>query len=225
MQSLIDFFRQLYDPEGLAALINWGGYAVIAAIVFSETGLLAGFFLPGDSLLFTAGMLVGTDVLKPPPFLPQDRVSAIVILNLLLMAAAFVGNSTGYWVGTRAGPRLFNRPDSRFFKREHLVKTREFYEKHGAKTIILAEFMPFARTFAPVVAGITAMPYRLFMTFNAIGVVIWIGSMTILGYTLGRAIPDLGKHIDKAIIVIVVLSIIPALVHIARSRARSHGKR
>src|SRR5688500_1307444 len=181
-----ELFHQLFSPEGLKDLIAWGGYAILALIVFSETGLLAGFFLPGDSLLFTAGMLVAMGVLKPPPFLPGDPVTGIILLNALLMLAAFIGNSTGYWIGTKAGPRLFNRPDSRFFKREHLVRTQEFYEKHGGKTIILAEFMPFARTFAPVVAGIAQMPYRKFMTYNVLGVVIWIFSMTQLGFWLGR---------------------------------------
>lgn len=214
MDSLFEFFHKLHNLE---ELIRWGGYAIIAAIVFAETGLLAGFFLPGDSLLFTAGMLVGTGVLKPPSPLPQDPVTGILLLDGLLMAAAFLGNSTGYWVGMKAGPKLFNRPDSRFFKREHLVRTQEFYEKHGGKTIILAEFMPFARTFAPVVAGIAQMSYRKFMTFNVIGVVIWIASMTFLGFTLG-SIPLIRAHIEKVIILIVLLSVTPAILHILKER-------
>lgn len=214
MDSILEFFHRLHNLE---ELIRWGGYAILAAIVFAETGLLAGFFLPGDSLLFTAGMLVGTGVLKPPSALPQDPVIGILLLAGLLMLAAFLGNSTGYWVGMKAGPRLFNRPDSRFFKREHLVKTQEFYEKHGGKTIILAEFMPFARTFAPVVAGIAQMPYRKFMSFNVVGVVIWIATMTLLGFSLGR-IDLVRNHIEKVIILIVLLSVTPAILHILKER-------
>src|ERR1051325_5645333 len=179
MHEISEFFGKLHN---LQELIQWGGYAILALIIFAETGLLVGFFLPGDSLLFTAGALVGTGLLRAPSPLPQDSLSSFLLLIGLLMVAAFGGNSSGYWVGAKAGPKLFNRPDSRLFKREHLERTREFYEKHGGKTIILAEFMPFARTFAPVVAGVAQMPYRRFMTFNVVGVVIWIFSMTLLGY-------------------------------------------
>lgn len=214
MDALSEFFGKLHNLE---ALISWGGFTVLALIVFAETGLLAGFFLPGDSLLFTAGMLVGTGVLKAPGPLPQDPLSGIIALALILMTAAFIGNSTGYWVGSKAGPRLFNRPDSRLFKREHLVKTQEFYEKHGGKTIIMAEFMPFARTFAPVVAGVAQMPYRKFMSYNIIGVVVWIASMTTLGFTLG-GVELVRKHVEKVIIAIVVLSVLPAIMHILKER-------
>jgi membrane-associated protein len=224
MEPILDFLRSLHG-EHLKDLIQAGGFALVAAIVFAETGLLAGFFLPGDSLLFVAGFLVGSSLLKPPAPLPQDPVSGWILLSILLMVAAFVGNSTGYWVGAKAGPRLFDRPDSRFFKKEHLIKTREFYEKHGAKTIILAEFMPFARTFAPVVAGIAQLPYRRFMTFNLLGVVIWINSMTLLGFTLGNASFDLAghrilvrEHIEKVIFAIVFLSVLPAIIHLIKAR-------
>lgn len=219
MEAIREFFDKLHD---LPELVQWGGYAVLTLIVFAETGLLAGFFLPGDSLLFVAGFCVGSEILRPPPFLPQDRLTGLLFLMALLTLAAFLGNSTGYWVGTKAGPRLFNRPDSRFFKREHLVKTQDFYEKHGGMTIILAEFMPFARTFAPVVAGVAQMPYRQFMMFNIIGVVVWIVSMTALGFLLGRF--DLVRqNLEKAIILVVLISVSPAVIHILRERARARS--
>jgi membrane-associated protein len=219
MHDILKFF----SGDNLEHLISWGGYAVLFAIVFAETGLLAGFFLPGDSLLFVAGFLVGSGKLKPPAPWPPGEAGGMLLLSLLLMIAAFAGNSTGYWIGSKAGPRLFNRPNSRFFKREHLLRTQEFYEKHGGKTIMLAEFMPFARTFAPVVAGIAQMPYRKFMSFNLAGVVIWINSMTVLGYWLGEK-QWVRDNLDKAIILVVLLSLTPAIVHLLRERSQGRRK-
>ena len=219
MEVLNDWLHKLHDAKGLEELIRWGGYAILAAIVFAETGLLAGFFLPGDSLLFVAGFAVGSGALKPPNPLPDGPVAGYILLNLLLMTAAFIGNTTGYWVGRKAGPPLFNRPNSRLFKREHLERTRAFYERHGAKTIILAEFVPFARTFAPVVAGISGLAYRSFMTYNAMGVVIWVFSMTTLGFTLGN-LQWVKENIDKAVLLVILLSISPAVVHLVKARLR-----
>jgi membrane-associated protein len=217
----MEFLKQLYNPEGLRQLIQAGGYLLVAAIVFAETGLLAGFFLPGDSLLFVAGFTVGLGVLRPPAPLPQDPVTGMLLLSAMLMAAAFAGNCTGYWVGAKAGRRLFERPNSRFFKKELLVKTEEFYERHGGKTLILAEFIPFARTFAPVVAGIAALPFRRFIAFNALGVFIWINSMTLLGFFLGQN-EWVKRNIEKAIVLVILLSISPAIVHLIKAR-RGHG--
>lgn len=214
MEAISEFFHKLHD---LKDLISWGGYAIVALIVFAETGLLAGFFLPGDSLLFMAGFLVGSGAIKAPAPLPQDPLTGIIALQVLLIVAGFLGNSSGYWVGSKAGPRLFNRPDSRLFKREYLVKTQELYEKHGAKIIIMAEFMPFARTFAPVVAGIAQMPYRRFMTYNVIGILVWIISMTTLGALLGQ-IELVRQNLEKAIILVVVLSVLPAIIHVLKER-------
>jgi len=214
MDQIAEFFSKLHNLEDL---IRWGGWVILAAIVFAETGLLAGFFLPGDSLLFVAGFLVGSGKLKPPEPLPGDPITGMILLNAVLMGAAFLGNTTGYWVGSKAGRRLFERPNSRFFKREHLVKTQEFYDEHGGKTIIMAEFMPFARTFAPVVAGIARMPYGRFMMFNVIGVVIWIFSMTLLGSLLG-GVPMVQKHFEKVVLLIIVVSITPAVLHILKAR-------
>lgn len=218
MDQIAEFFSKLHNLEDL---IRWGGWVVLAAIVFAETGLLAGFFLPGDSLLFVAGFLVGSGTLKPPAPLPSDPITGMILLNAVLMTAAFAGNTTGYWVGAKAGRRLFERPNSRFFKREHLVKTQEFYDEHGGKTIIMAEFMPFARTFAPVVAGIAKMPYGRFMTFNVVGVVVWIFSMTLLGSLLG-GIPLVKQHFEKVVLLIIFVSVLPAVLHLLKARKARH---
>jgi membrane-associated protein len=210
----------MFKPEVLQQIISsWGGLAflLLMAVVFSETGLLAGFFLPGDSLLFLAGMMVATERLLPPAFLPQTAVVGIITLNVLLMVAAFLGNSTGYWFGSKAGPPLFNRPHSRLFRKDRLEAARDFFEKHGGKAIIAAEFLPFFRTFVPVVAGVAGMPYRKFITYNVIGVVVWVFTMTNLGFWLGRN--DWVRHnLEWATIGIVLLSIIPAAVHILKER-------
>jgi membrane-associated protein len=221
LDAIKDFLHSLHG-EGLEHLIQWGGFAVLAAIVFAETGLLVGFFLPGDSLLFTAGALVGTGFLKAPAPLPQDPIGSILALNVLLMTAAIAGDTAGYWFGRKTGPALFNRPDSRVFKRDHLVKTQAFYEKHGGKTIILARWMPFARTFAPIIAGVAEMPYVQFMTFNVVGGVTWVLSMTLMGFFLGSN-PIVQKHNEKVIIGIIFVSILPGIIHFLKARKQGGG--
>jgi membrane-associated protein len=216
MEAITDFLHQLHDSSGLEELIRWGGYTILAGIVFAETGLLAGFFLPGDSLLFVAGFAVGAGALRPPAPLPDNPATGYLLLILVLMVSAFIGNSLGYWIGAKAGVRLFNRPNSRFFKREQLVRTREFYERHGAKTIVLAEFMPFARTFAPVVAGISGLAPRTFMSYNLIGVVIWVVTMTALGFLLGN-LEIVRENIDKAIVIVILLSVSPFGFHLLKA--------
>lgn len=220
MEAISEFLHSLHG-ERLQELIQWGGFALLFAIIFAETGLLAGFFLPGDSLLFTAGALVGSGILKAPAPLPQGPGSSIVILMALLMVAAIVGDTCGYWFGRKTGPKLFAREDSRFFKKEHLTKTQEFYEKHGGKTIILARWMPFARTFAPIVAGVANMPYAMFMTYNVVGGITWVASMCLLGFFLG-GFDIVRKHNEKVIILIVVLSILPAIIHAIKERRKKH---
>ncbi|MFN0159413.1 MAG: DedA family protein [Bacteroidota bacterium] len=184
----------------LEEIVLWGGYIGLFAIIFAETGLLIGFFLPGDSLLVTAGLLASQGFLD------------ITWLNILLCIAAITGDAVGYYIGLRAGHSLFNRPESRFFKRSHLLKTKEFYDKYGGITIVLARFMPFARTFAPVVAGIAEMKYRRFAMFNIFGGIGWITSMTLLGYFLGRSIPGIEKKIEYVIAVVIFLSILPLII-------------
>ena len=184
----------------LEEIIIWGGYIGLFAIIFSETGLFVGFFLPGDSLLVTAGLFAARGDLN------------ITILIPLLLIAAISGNSTGYAIGYRAGHVLFNRPQSRFFRRDHLLKTKAFYEKYGGMTIILAQFMPFARTFAPVVAGVAEMRYSRFAMFNVVGAICWIAGMLLTGYFLGRVVPGIEKHIEYVIAIVVFLSILPMIV-------------
>jgi membrane-associated protein len=184
----------------LREIVIWGGYVGLFAIIFSETGLLVGFFLPGDSLLVTAGLYAAA----------TGQLNIVYLVPILIIAAV-CGNTTGYLIGLRAGQALYNRPQSRFFRRDHLLKTKEFYEKYGGITIIMAQFMPFARTFAPVVAGIGEMKYRRFISFNIIGAIFWVSSMTLIGYFLGQLIPGIENKIEYVIIAVVLISISPIL--------------
>ncbi len=200
---ILEFLSKLQHPD---QLIAWGGLLGITAIVFCETGLLAGFFLPGDSLLVTAGLVAA-----------QGKFS-FLLLNGLLMVAAIVGDSTGYLIGRLVGPRLFSREDSLFFHKKHLERTHHFYEKHGGKTIILARFVPIVRTFAPTVAGVGRMDYQKFLFFNVIGGVGWVLSMTGIGYLLGSAVPNIEKHLHWVLLVVIVISFLPILNEWRKSR-------
>ncbi len=205
--SLSAFLPQI---PSLEEIVLWGGYAGMFLIVFAETGLLIGFFLPGDSMLVTAGLLIASGRV------PMD----ITLLTILLCVAAISGDATGYWIGLRTGHALYNRAESRFFHREHLLKTREFYEKYGGITIILARFMPFARTFAPVVAGIGEMTYRRFALFNIVGGVGWVVSMTLIGYYLGRLVPGIEHNVEYIIAAVILVSILPLIVKYIQHRMR-----
>ena len=198
----------------LEELVIWAGYFGLFAIIFAETGLLVGFFLPGDSLLVTAGLLIASGKV------PLD----IVWLNVLLCVAAITGDAVGYWFGGRIGPVLYDRPRSRWFRREQLLKTREFYERYGGITIVLARFMPLARTFAPVVAGIAGMTYRRFAVFNIAGGIGWILSMTSIGYFLGQSVPGIEDYVEYIIVAVVFISILPILVKIVASKMKSTPK-
>ncbi|MGZ8379688.1 MAG: VTT domain-containing protein [Gemmatirosa sp.] len=204
MNVLTDLFDRLRD---LPALVQWAGYVGLFAIIFTETGLFFGFFLPGDSLLVTAGLLISQG-------LPLD----LVTLGVLLTIAAVAGDTLSYWIGRTSGPRLFAKEDSLFFKRKHLLRAAEFYEKHGAKTIVLARFMPIVRTFAPVVAGAAAMDYRRFWIYNLVGGTVWIWSMLLVGYFLGSRFPGIDKHLELVILVVIFLSILPGIVSWLRAR-------
>ncbi len=197
LEFIKEILHQIYDVK---SLVMWAGYIGLVAIVFAETGLLVGFFLPGDSLLVTAGLFAATGELN------------IFYLNLLLIPAAILGNMAGYYIGRRAGPRLFNRDQSLLFRKDYIIKTKVFYEKHGASTMIITRFMPILRTFAPVVAGIGGMDYKKFMLYNVIGAVAWILSMTLTGFYLARLIPGVDKHIEKVIIAVVFLSLLPGII-------------
>jgi membrane-associated protein len=197
MEFLKEFFSRLTDVK---ELVRWAGYPGMAAIIFSETGLLVGFFLPGDSLLVTAGLFSAAGYFN------------ITILIPMLIIAAIAGNASGYLIGRKSGQALYHREESRFFKKQHLLKTKEFYERYGPITIVMAQFMPFARTFAPVVAGIAEMKYARFASFNVIGAVAWIASMLLIGYFLGSTIPNIDKHIELVIAAVVFVSILPGII-------------
>jgi membrane-associated protein len=206
LQWLVDLIR---NP---GALIAWGGYPALALIIFLETGAMI-FFLPGDSLLVMAGLYAAGGHLD------------ILALNALLIPCAIAGDATSYWIGARTGPALFNRPRSRLFKPEHVAAAHAFYERHGGKAIILARFMPLVRTFVPVVAGVGGMTYRRFATFNVVGGAAWVGSMTLIGYVLGSRFPLLVAHIEKVIVAVIFLSILPGLIEWFKAwrRARAAG--
>jgi len=206
MEFLYEILTGAYS---LDALIQWGGYILLVAIVFTETGLLVGLFLPGDSLLITAGLLAGAGILN------------IWWLNALLIAAAIVGDSTGYAIGARLGPRIFTREKSLLFNPKHVVRTQRFYEKYGSKTIVIARFVPIIRTFAPVLAGVGQMRYRRFVTYNVVGGIGWVASMTGAGYVLGQTVPNISKHMHVLVIVIIVLSCVPIAVEIYRERRKT----
>jgi len=206
MESIKEFFHFLTDVRGL---VQAGGYVALAIIVFTETGLMIGFFLPGDSLLVTAGLFAAKGDLN------------IVLLNALLMACAILGDATGYYIGKKLGPALYRREDSLLFKKKHLIATHEFYERHGGKTIIIARFVPIVRTFAPVVAGIAGMGYRRFAMFNIIGGIGWVFSMTMLGYLLVTMFPATEKHIEKVIIIVIFLSLLPGIIEWLRARRKA----
>lgn len=208
MEILNELWAYVTNPDFLKILIRDVGYIGLFIIIFAETGLLVGFFLPGDSLLVTAGLLASTAVPGSPT---NETYLNIYYLNFLLIPAAIIGDAVGYYIGKKLGPKLYRKKSSRFFKQEHLIKTHEFYEKHGGKTIIIARFMPIIRTFAPTVAGIADMHYIKFAQFNVFGGIFWILSMTLLGYYLGN-IPGVEHHIEKVIIIVVFLSILPGII-------------
>ena len=198
----------LSGAHSLDDLIRWGGYFLLFAIVFTETGLLIGFFLPGDSLLITAGVVAAAGGLN------------VWWLNVLLAVAAITGDSVGYAIGARLGPRLFTRPKSMLFNPRHIERTRVFYARHGSKTIVIARFVPIIRTFAPVVAGVGQMEYLRFLFYNVAGGLGWVTSMTWAGYLLGSVIPNIGDYVHIVVVVVIVLSVIPIGVEILRERRR-----
>ena len=204
MNFIQNFFHTVYNvPELIARVGQYG----LPLIIFAETGLLAGFFLPGDSLLITAGLFAARGDLD------------LTLLIVTLIPAAILGNATGYQIGKRAGKALYSRPDSLFFRREHLQMTHDYYERHGGKTIVIAQFAPILRTFAPVVAGVAGMSYRHFASYNVIGAIAWITSMTLGGYLLGNVIPGIDKRIDVVVMVVIAISLLPALIGWLRSRS------
>lgn len=206
MEFLWDLFHRIYDVE---SLVRTGGLAVLIVIVFIETGLLVGFFLPGDSLLVTAGIFAARGDLD------------LVTLNVALSVAAIVGDTVGYGIGARTGPKIFTREDSIFFNRKHLISAKEFYDRHGGFTIFIARFMPIIRTFAPVVAGVGAMRYRRFVAYNVCGGILWVLSMTLIGYFLGTMMPNIQERIHVVIAIVIVLSLLPAAIKFSKERLKA----
>jgi membrane-associated protein len=211
----LDFYKLLTTPERLIALLStvmtgWLGYSLLFAIVFSETGLLVGFVLPGDSLLFTIGVVAGAGQLN------------IVLVDALLILAALCGDTLNYFLGRSIGPRVFSREDSRYFRRDHLLRTQTFYDRHGGKTLIYARFIPIIRTFAPFVAGVGQMPYLRFLSFSVFGGIGWVLLMTLLGYSLGN-IPIVRHNFEKVILGIVLLSLVPAILEAWKARRAAPG--
>jgi membrane-associated protein len=204
MLFILDFVHTLTSPDRLIQLLSplfnsWLGYALLFAIVFSETGLLVGFFLPGDSLMFLVGAVAGAGNLN------------MFAVNIVLMIAAIAGDSFGYALGRRTGPAIFSRPDSRWFRREHVDRTHAFYEKYGGKTIVYARFVPIVRTFAPFIAGVAKMNYGRFISFNIFGGIGWVFGMTMLGYLLG-GVPIVKQHLEKVILLIILISVLPMII-------------
>jgi membrane-associated protein len=206
IETLTHLFERLRDVEGL---VRAGGLAVVCAIVFTETGLFLGFFLPGDSLLVTAGILAAA-----------GHLSLAGLLGLVTLCA-ILGDQLNYWVGRNAGRALFSRPDSLLFKKKHLERAHAFYEKHGVKTIIISRFVPIVRTFCPAVAGAAGMTYRTYLTFDIIGGVLWVFSMVLGGFFLGRNVPNVNEHLHVVIAGVVFLSLLPAIIEALRHRQSS----
>jgi membrane-associated protein len=209
LQSILHFLHSLYSPEGLRELIRSGGAPLVCTIVFIETGFFVGFFLPGDSLLITAGIFSYAGVIP------------LKWLLLPVMLCAIAGDQIGYWIGRSAGAALYRREDSFFFRRSHLQRAHEFYEKYGGRAVILARFVPIVRTFCPPVAGAAKMPYSRYLLFDIFGGIFWVGAMILGGYSLGHFIPNIGKYIHVVIAVVAVISILPAIIGVLRSRGGS----
>lgn len=212
---LAGFLPSWLDPQVFLADPRVGPWVIllILGIVFAETGLLVGFFLPGDSLLFTAGLLVATGTIKVN----------IVLLALLVFIAAFAGDQVGYAIGRKAGPAIFNKPESRFFRHEHVEQAHAFFEKHGGKSVILARFVPIVRTFTPVIAGVAKMHYSTFIRYNVIGAALWGVGVTMLGFVLGDRVPFVRDHLDGIFILIVLVSVLPIVFEIVKARRQGRS--
>lgn len=208
LESARHLFHTLYDVQGL---VRWGGTLSVCIIVFVETGFFVGFFLPGDSLLVTAGVFSAAGILNIWTLVP------------LAILCAIAGDQVGYVIGRQAGHALYSRPDSLIFKRKHLERAHQFYETYGGKTIILARFVPIVRTFCPPVAGAAEMNYAHYLAYDVAGGSLWIGSMVIGGYCVGKLMPGLGERIHYVIIVVVFLSLLPGIIGALRARRRKPG--
>jgi membrane-associated protein len=206
LESILHFLRSLYDPEGLKELIRAGGAPLVCTIVFIETGFFVGFFLPGDSLLVTAGIFAAAGVVP------------LRWLLLPVMGCAILGDQIGYWIGRKAGPAIYRKEDSFLFRRSHLQRAHDFYAKYGGRAVIFARFVPIIRTFCPPVAGAAMMPYSRYLLFDIFGGVFWVGAMILGGYSLGRSVPNIGQRIHYVIAAVVMVSLLPAVISVLRAR-------
>jgi len=208
LEFLQHLLRSTYDSEALKELVRTGGAPLVCTVVFIETGFFVGFFLPGDSLLITAGIFAAAGVI------PLKWLLGPVML------CAIVGDQIGYWIGRSAGPALYKREDSLLFRRSHLQRAHDFYEKYGGRAVILARFVPIVRTFCPPVSGAAKMPYGRYLAFDIFGGVAWVSATILGGYFLGRTVPNISQRIHYVILVVVILSILPAIIGLLRSRKR-----
>lgn len=207
---MFDFLKQLTDPQ---SIIHYGGLWLLLFVVFAETGLLVGFFLPGDSLIFISGLLCATK--------PDLLNTSLIELLILLMLAAIIGNVFGYWFGKKVGKNLYTRKDSFLFKKQHLITTKAFYDTHGGKALILGRFLPIIRTFAPILAGVIKIDFKTFMLYNLIGAIAWIGGIVSIAYFLGKQYPWIENYIGYIVIGLIVITAIPVLITYLRSRKKS----
>jgi membrane-associated protein len=204
---MLDFLKHLTDPQ---SIIHYGGLWLLLFVVFAETGLLVGFFLPGDSLIFISGLLCATK--------PQLLNTSFVPLILLLMLSAIIGNIFGFWFGKKVGEKLYTRKDSFLFRKQHLITTKAFYDKHGGKALVLGRFLPVIRTFAPILAGVIKIDFKLFMAYNVIGAIAWIGSIASIAYFLGKQFPWIENYIGYIVVGLIVITTIPVAVTYLKSR-------
>jgi membrane-associated protein len=209
MEGIMDFLRQLVNPE---SIIHYGGIYLLLIVVFAETGLFIGFFLPGDSLLFTAGLLCSTGILEVHP----------ILLVILIIVAAVTGNMVGYSFGKTVGPLLFKRKSGLFFRQEHLVAAHEFYIKHGKITIILSRFLPIVRTFAPIIAGIVKLEYHRFFLYSFIGAFLWVSILVLTGYFMGVYLPGTRDYLEYIVIFLIVITSIPFVYNYIRNKLKKH---
>jgi membrane-associated protein len=207
MENFLEFIKTILNPQ---SIINYGGLALLLFIIFAETGLFFGFFLPGDSLLFVAGLMCGT---------PIFDVNIYMLVSTLIVAG-ILGNFVGYYFGKKTGPMLFRRDDSFFFKKKHVNAAKEFYNRYGGTAIVLGRFIPIIRTFVPIMAGVVNLDFKKFVWFNIIGCIAWILSMVLSGYFLGRAFPSLQHNLEYIVIVIILISMIPVVLTYIKEHRR-----
>ena len=206
---MFDFLKQLTDPQ---SIIQYGGFWLLLFVIFAETGLFVGFFLPGDNLVFIAGLLCATK--------PELMQFSFPVSIMMMMLAAILGNVCGFWFGKRVGDSLYKRPDSFFFRKNHVATTKAYYEKHGGKTLILGRFLPIIRTFAPILAGVIKIEFGKFMLFNFIGAVAWIGSIGSIAFYLGKEFPQVENYLGYIFISLIIITALPILGTYLKSRKK-----